>query len=622
MRNIYTGLFLLLFYCANSQSTLQAANDAYEKRKYNTAVELYQKILNKPDKKTDVADVEFQVANCYRNMARYDEALSWYIKAKTDGYSNPVYSFYEGSVYLKKGDYSKAQEKLLFYLALKPNDADATRLLNNCKYAISSLPDTTVTIQNEKSLNTIYSEYAAVSVKDKVIFTSSRIEEKGEPIYPLDGQGFSHIYQAAYFKEDKLWSKATRIRALNTPYNDGVVSYCSKTQMLYFTHCNDGKSKNDFCRIMQSVFDVSNNTWGTPKPISLAFAQKGNMEQPSISSDGETLFFSSKMEGSFGGSDIWMMKKSGEQWSEPVNLGKNVNTELDELFPVIVDSALYFSSEGNLGYGGLDLFVSVFKNGEWSKAENMNAPFNSSGDDFAISFNPDHTSGYFSSNRSGGVGADDIYSFYPTPVVLMLKGRITDTENNQVPIGTKIILSTDGRSDTVYITKTYEYFFYLDKDKDYKVSVYRPGYFGDSKRFSTKGIKKSMEFSANTGFNFDFPIRRIPKEEISIENIYYDFGSVNFKEESKPSLDKLAKLLEDTPDAIVQINSHTDEKGAYEINMKVSEARAKAVADYLISKGIDKERVKYKGWGYTQPVVKGAITEEDNQKNSFSGAET
>ena len=548
-------------------------------------------------------------------MARYDEAMNWYQKAKTDGYSDPVYSFYMGSVYLKKGDYSKAQEILLVFLAAKPNDLDATRLLNNCKYALSMLPDTTVTIQNEKSLNTIYSEYSAVPVKDKVIFTSSRIEGKGELVYPYDGQAFSDIYQAAYFKEDKLWSKATKISVFNTPYNDGVVSYCAKTQTLYFTQCNDGKLKNEFCRIMQSAFDAGKTTWSQPTAINLSFKQKGDMQQPSISTDGEKLFFSSKMEGSLGGSDIWMLKKNGEQWGEPMNLGKNVNTELDELFPVVMDSALYFSSEGNLGYGGLDLFVSLFRNGDWSKAENMKAPFNSSADDFSISFNPDHRSGYFSSNRSGGVGADDIYSFYPTPVLLTLKGRITDAENNQVPSGTKVILTTEGKSDTVYIEKTYEYFFYLEKDKDYKLSVYKPGYFGDSRRFTTKGIKRTTEFSTKTGVTFDFPIKRIPKEEINIENIYYDFGSVNFREESKPSLDKLAKLLEDTPGAIVQINSHTDEKGSYEVNMKVSDARAKAVADYLISKGIDKERVKYKGWGYTQPVVKGAGTEEDHQKN-------
>ncbi len=366
---------------------------------------------------------------------------------------------------------------------------------------------------------------------------------------------------------------------------------------------------------MQSLYDVSKNKWEAAKQISLSFEQRGSMQQPSISADGERLFFSSKMEGSLGGSDIWMMKRNGDQWDEPSNLGNTVNTDMDELFPVVKDSALYFSSEGGLGYGGLDLFVSVLVNGKWSKAENLKAPLNSGGDDFSIGFNPDKSSGYFTSNRTGGVGADDIYSFYPTPIILTLKGRITDAENNQVPIGTKIILSTEGRSDTVYINKTYEYYFYLDRDKDYKVSVYRPGYFGDSKRFSTRGITKSMDFSLATGYNFDFPIKRIPKEEINIENIYYDFGSVTIREESKSSLDKLTKLLEDTPDALVQINSHTDEKGAYDINMKLSEARAKAVADYLISKGINKNRLMYKGWGYTQPVVKGAVTEEEHQRN-------
>jgi peptidoglycan-associated lipoprotein len=612
-----SAIFLLALLIINAfgNNSIDAANDAYAKQKYAVALAEYLKVIKKPTKDLNTGEVQFQLANCYRNLGKYDEALSRYTEAKKEGFTNGMYALYEGICYLKKDDYTKAQEKFQNYLAANPNDLVATRLLNNCVYGLNTASDTTIVIKNEKSINTIYNEFAASIIKDKVLFTSSRVTEEGEPIYSYDGEAFSDIYQVAYFKEDKLWSKATKLDVFNTTYNDGVVSYCLNTQTLYYTKCNNNKGKDDLCKIIQSVFDQQKNKWGEPSPIELDFEQKDDMQQPSVSADGATMYFGSKWEGGQGGSDIWVMKKTGSKWGAPVNAGKNINTELDELFPVVLDSALFFSSEGHLGYGGLDLFVSVSNNGTWGKAENLKAPYNSSGDDFAISLNTDIASGFISSNRAGGIGGDDIYSFYPNPISLLLRGTVAFDDNNQVPTGTKVILATDGRSDTVYIEKTNEYYFYLEQDKDYKLSVYRPGYFGESRRFTTKGLKKSMELSGKTGYEFSYRLKPITKDEVKLDNIYYDFGSVKLNDDSKASLDKLAKLLDDTPGATVQINSHTDEKGSYEVNMRVSEQRAKAIVDYMVAKGISKKRLSYKGWGFTQPVVKGATTEEDHQKN-------
>jgi len=615
MKITYLILFITGWLYVSANGDIEAANGAYANQRYYVALTAYNKVLKKPAKQVNVGEVKYQIANCYRNLGRYSDALTWYSDAQKEGFATELLGLYEGICLLRSNEYAKAQMKFDAYLVIKPNDMEATRLLNNCVYALNTLADTTVVIQNQKTLNTAYNDYASVPVKDKLVFTSSRIMENGEAIYGYDGQAFSDIYQAFYLKEDKVWSKATKLNILNTPFNDGVVSYSSRTQTLYYTKCNDNKGKDDLCKIMQSVYDQTKNKWGVPTPIELEFEQKDDMQQPSISEDGETLYFSSKWEGGQGGSDIWMTKKNGSKWAAPINLGNEINTALDELFPVILDSALVFASEGNMGYGGLDLFVSVATNGVWSKAENMKAPYNSGGDDFAISFNADKSTGYISSNRAGGIGGDDIYSFYPTPISLLLKGKVAYDDNNQLAAGTKVVLTTEGRSDTVYIEKTNEYYFYLVGGKDYKLAVSKTGYFGDSKQFSTKGINKTMELSDKTGYNFNFLLKKIPQEEISLDNIYYDFGSVKLREESKVGLDKLVKLLDDTPGATVQINSHTDEIGSYEVNMKVSDGRAKSVVDYLVLKGISKKRLSYKGWGFTQPLVKGATTEEDHQKN-------
>jgi peptidoglycan-associated lipoprotein len=609
-------LFAAMGICS-AQTNLELAYEAFGAKEYAAALPLFEKALKKPEKKTDLADIKFKVAECYRYNGKPDEAIDWYNQAKAEGYANPNYLFHQANIYLKQGKYEQAQKKFENFLEAQPNDKDATRLLNNCKYALTTAQDSSLyTFKNEKELNTIYSDYAAAPLKYLLVFTSSRISEKGEAVYSYDGQGFSDLYQAAYYKEDKTWSKAKKLEAISAAGNDGVLSYCEKTKTIYFTRCNDGKGKNNYCRIFEASYDDATNTFGTPKPVALSFQQKGDMEQPAIATNGEKLWFASRMEGGNGGSDLWYMRKDGDTWSEPVNAGPVVNTEFDEMFPVLRDSVLYYSSEGNIGYGGLDLFYTTQSNGSWNKPVNLKAPFNSSGDDFFITYSSDAKSGYFSSNRSGGAGSDDIYSFFLTPVNILVKGRISDMETNQPIAGAIVVLSAaDGTSDTTTTNANGEYLFNLDKDKDYKINVLNPGYFGDSRKLSTQGVKASKEYSKANGQNYDFAIKRIPKEEIKIDNIYYDYDSYNLREESKPSLDKLVKLLEDTPGALVQINSHTDERGKFDYNLTLSDNRAKSVVEYLISKGISAGRLSSKGFSSSQPVVKNAKTEEEHQMN-------
>ncbi len=615
----YLTIFTLFAAISTScaQTNLELANEAFAAKEYAAALPLLQKVLKKPEKKTDLADIKFKVAECYRYSGKPEEAVDWYNQAKAEGYANPNYLFHQGNIYLKQGRYEMAQQKFDNFLAAQPNDKDATRLLNNCKYTLATLQDSSLyTFKNETELNTSYSDYAAAPLKYLLVFTSSRISEKGEAVYSYDGQGFSDLYQAAYYKEDKTWSKAKKLEAISATGNDGVLSYCEKTKTVYFTRCNDGKGKNNFCRIFEASYDEATNTFGAPQAIPLSFQQKGDMEQPAIAPGGDKLWFASRMDGGQGGSDLWYMRKDGDSWSEPINAGAVVNTEFDEMFPVMRDSVLYFSSEGNTGYGGLDLFYTTYANGSWNKPINLNAPFNSSGDDFYIAYNSDNKSGYFSSNRSGGVGSDDIYSFFLTPVNILVKGKISDMETNQPIAGAIVVLTAaDGTSDTTTTNPNGEYLFQLDKDKDYKINVLNPGYFGDSRKLSTQGVKASKEYSKASGQNYDFAIKRIPKEEIKIDNIYYDYDSYNLREESKPSLDKLVKLLEDTPGALVQINSHTDERGKFEYNLTLSDNRAKSVVEYLISKGISAGRLSSKGFSSSQPVVKNAKTEEEHQKN-------
>lgn len=610
-------ILIITVVLANAQTNLEMADEAFAAKEYTTALDYYQKVLKKPSKKDDLATIKFKVAESYRYTGKLDEAINWYDQAKGSGYSNPNYLFHQGSIYLQQAKYSQAIEKFEAYLAAQPGDKEATLQLNNTKFAMNTPKDSSLfTFKNETGINTPYGDYAAVAFKSQVVFTSARLEEKDEKVYSFDGQAFTDLYQSAYSKDNKTWSKPTKITALNTPVNEGFICYCANTRTAYFDRSNDPKNKSTLYKIYEVSYDESAGTFGTPKAISLSFTQKADMKQPAVSADGNTLYFVSNMEGGIGNYDIWISKKSGDSWGEPVNAGPAINTEFNEAFPTVKDSALLFASDGLPGYGALDIFVTVNTNGNWSKPQNLKQPFNSSGDDFCITYNTDGKSGYLSSNRIGGSGSDDIYSFFLTPVYLTVKGRIIDVDNNQPLAGATVVLTaTDGTTDTTTTDANGEYNFTLDKDKDYKINVLNNGYFGDSKKLSTQGEKYSKEFSKATGHNYDFAIKRIPKTEIKIDNIYYDLDSFVLREESKPSLDKLVKILEDTPDAFVQINSHTDERGKVEYNTTLSQRRAQSVVDYLVSKGINPARLTSKGFGFSDPVIKGAKTEEEHQQN-------
>ncbi len=618
MRKIFV-LVVLLFSATFifAQTRLELANEAFDNRQYTVALEGFQKVLQ--GKVKDRNEITFKIAECYRYTGQYDNALEWYNRAKSEGYEQPNLLFQTAKIYMQQGKYADAQNKLNEFLAVQPNDKDALRMLDNAKYAQNATEQPSIyTVQNIASLNTAYSDYGMVPVKSKVVFTSSRIENKEEAnTYTFDGQGFSDFYETSYNIKDKVWNKPVKIDALNTPFNDGSFTYCEKTKAAYFTQCNGKSGKDELCTIYESILD-DNNVWSAPKALYTTITQKADIWHPSISADGQTLYFVSKMEGGSGNSDIWTMVKRGLQWEQPTNLGSVINTEFDEMFPIIFqDTVLYFSSEGHNGFGGLDLFYTVKRDGNWTKPVNMKAPFNSSADDFHMVFTAaDKSEGYFSSNRTGGAGADDLYTFFLTPINLIVKGKVNDVDGNTPLKGAMVVLTTtDGETDTTYTNDKGEYEFKLAKNKDYKINVNNPGYFGDSKKLTTQGEMFSKEFSKANGHNYDFSIKRIPKEEIKIDDIYYDYNSFVLRDESKPNLDKLVKLLEDTPEANIQLNSHTDERGKPSYNQQLSENRAKSVVEYLVSKGINPTRLSFKGWGSSQPVVKGAKTEDEHQLN-------
>lgn len=609
-------LMLLTVCTAWGQSKKEMADKAFENKEYWAAIELYQKHLEKERNPGQNPELYFNVAESYRHVLQYKEALEWYNKAESAQFELPILHFQKGRVLLNLGEYAKAKEALDKFLALQPNDKDGLRLKTSADFALGMKndPPSLFTVVNEQLLNTSMSDYGAYYFEDKVVFTSSRMEEGGDnKTYMVDGQGFSSFYLANYNKEGKTWDKPAKLGSISSTYNDGVFTFSPDTKTAYFTQCSADKGEK--CRIMESKYDVASKSWSAPQPINVA-GEQVEMVHPTVSKDGNWLWVTSRKAEGKGGSDIWLLERRGLGWLAPVNVDA-INTEYNEAYPVYYnDTTLYFSSNGHTGMGGLDLFVSIKRDGQWTKPTNLRAPFNSSADDFLIVHGKSKEEGYFSSNRNGGKGSDDIYSFFVTPITLTVNGSVKDVDGKGPLSGVKVLLTaSDGTVDSTLTDGLGNYSFNLDKNLDYKINVNLPEYFGDSRKLSTQGELYSKEFSKLKGYDYDFALLRIPKEEITIDDIYYDYNSAVLRAESMGSLDKLVKLLDDSPDVQVLINSHSDERGDDKYNLTLSEERAKSVVDYLISKGINPARLTSKGWGETALLVKKATTEEEHQKN-------
>jgi len=327
------------------------------------------------------------------------------------------------------------------------------------------------------------------------------------------------------------------------------------------------------------------------------------MGHPSIASD-ETIFFSADLAGGHGGKDIWMARKEKKTGKYiKINLGLEINTAGDELFPFIRnDSILYFASNGLPGMGGLDIFKSTWSNGKWSKPENMKYPINSPADDFAIVFNGDEAEqGLFSSNRPGGKGRDDIYSFVIPPVYFTLEGIVTDDRTLQPIAGVKVKSSgTNGRSLETKSDEKGHYGFnkmQIDKNTTYDIFVTRKDYFNEKGRETTVGLEKSKDLTRN------FVLRPIPKKPVVLPDILYDLAKWDLKPQYRDSLQGLIETLDANETIVVELASHTDTRDSEERNDILSQKRAQSVVDYLISRGIDPDRLVAKGYGERVPRI-------------------
>ncbi len=558
------------------------------------------------------AEVTFMIAECYNKTYNYRVAESWYSRAIRRGYENPEAILYYADMLKMNEKYDEALVEYRKYLEKAPGDERGDFGVRSCELAAGWKNEPTrYKIEAMAFFNDREADFSPAYAKRDyrvVYFASSREGVTGGKVSNISGVNFYDIFETTQDRKGK-WSVPTPLpEPINTEFEEAGCSLNKKANVLYFTRCAKEKFKILGCNIYMS--QRKGRGWGEPTKIDLAH-DSVDIKFPVISDDELTLYFAADIPGGYGGSDIWIVKRSKktQNFGEPINLGPEINTFGNE-WPSFNrnDSTLYFASDGHYGMGGMDIFKGVInEKGKW-EITNMRYPINSSHDDFGIIFQAEEEIGYFSSNRPGGKGSSDIYYFELPGLNFEVKGFVKDLENDAPMGGVKVAiigdngyqLEMDSEADGSYR------FPKLRAGADYTVTAMLDGYYTGKYSFSTKESKQDETFDNN--LILEKIVIGIPRD---ISDIYYDLDKATLRPESMVSLDKMVNFLDDNPKIVIQINAHTDYQGDDAHNQDLSNRRAKSVVDYLISKGIEELRLASRGFGESTPrTIDEKIAEE------------
>lgn len=575
-----------------SLAQMSSGDKAFVLENYYLAIDSYKKAIKSKEKK---ALATFKVAECYRLMNDNKLAESWYARAIKAGYVEPeLYINYAG-VLRGMEKYDDAIEQYNAYLGLNPTDSRAKWLMESCKLAKTWMNTSSrYEVNNMRVFNSRQSDYALALYKNNgVILSSTREDATGKKVYGRIGEDFSDLFESTVDRRGK-WSKLQVIEGeVNSAFNEGTATVNRTGTIMYFTRCS---SKTGECKIYMAR--KAGTKWSQVELVEI-FGDTINVGQPSLSKDQKKLFFvADNAEGGLGGKDIWFMNKGrGTTWEAPINLGPSINTEYDEMFPYIHedDNTLYFASDGHPGMGGLDVFVADGTGTEWEQPVNMKYPINSGADDFGFIANARKDKGFLSTNRPGGRGSDDVWQWVLTPLQFNLSGMVFDDSTRRPLSGAEVKLIMEDSSYIESITDNKGmYTFRLREGLAYLVEVTRKDYFGEDTSLTTKGLEESKDFVIN------IPLKLVPIEEITLNDILYAFNSDELTPESKQNLRVLIDMMKKSENLIIAINAHTDSRGSDEYNLDLSQRRAQSVVNYLIENGIDSARLQAKGYGETQ----------------------
>ena len=449
------------------------------------------------------------------------------------------------------------------------------------------------------AINSRYSDFSPMYHNDEVVYASAKDSSiLTTRRYKWNNQPFLDLYVAKPKNEEgDLYGAKKFSKKINTKYHEASMAFSPDQNTIYFTRNNFGKKlkrgKNgvNHLKIYRSTFQ--NGEWS--EAVELPFnSDDYSTGHPTVSPDGKQMYFVSDRPGGYGGTDIYVVDILGNgKFSEPRNLGRTINTSAKEMFPYITDNALYFSSNRSMGFGGLDVYKADYSNGYFSVGINLGEPINSNRDDFSYIIDSNGEKGYFSSNRLGGKGDDDIYSFQYTLNLNTISGRVEDAANGEVLQGAKVaLLSKDGEllADTSTDAEGKYTFRNLESVTNYNLETKFEGYNDDDTSIQTKE-NKEIEVTQYLKRLRDHEVIEEPSTTFEPNNVYFDFDSFLIKPKAAEELDKLVTVLKEDQDLSLKIASHTDAIGSKAYNKYLSDKRAKATRDYIIAHGVDSSRI-------------------------------
>ena len=636
---------------AQTKSLAQKADEYFALNQYNAALEKYREAYDKiTSNKTEKNRVYFQMGECYRLMNNFPKAERVYKRLINSKYytTEPKIYFYMAEMYRFDNKFDEADDYYAKYLELVPEDEHAAARKASIIFVNQLfMSRTRHNIVKLDNWNTDYNDWAPHFMGDDtstLVFTSSRfLSDDAEKHDAWTGQNFSDLF---YIFQDRNnnWTTEPELydvtKKINTPANEGEGCFSPDGRSLYFSRCDIRTNQTLGCYVYYTTTgsanvkdakggkgkkkkdDDNSGEWSEPVRLNLGDTAF-NYLYPAISRDGLTLYFSSDMPNGRGDYDIWQVtrKSLDDEFGRPVNLGSSVNTAGRESFPVLRnDSTLYYSSNGLPGVGGLDLFVTTRNGRKWSTPKNLGIPLNSSYDEMSIVFYPESSSdmeerGYFSSNRpfadphgktTDKKGKqtppinDDLFYFELPPLLYSIEGTVRDEKSMQLIENAKVRLV--GSNNTQYETYTNKEGFYrfdntlVKKDVVYKMYLSKVDY------FSIEGSESTCGYNTDKDLVHDFRMEPVPKQAVVLPEIRYDLAKWDLKEEFMDSLMDLYLVMVNNPNIVVELRAHTDCRPFIGLtNDTLSQRRAQAVVDYLVSRGIEPERLVAKGYAERVP---------------------
>lgn len=601
---VFAGTSFVTYSQCDSKITAEA-DKQFKQGFYFRAIENYDKALSKTKAKEEKACMNFMIGKCYTYMEDHKKAISYFDKAEKGGYTAADLHMYRALSKKEQGAYEEAKTGFQEFLKSNPENAEAKAGLASIETALNYKNNPTCyTVENLKALNTKENDFSPVYASkkgDQVIFTSKREESLGREDI-ITGQFPEDLYTVNYDVKKKKWGKPTPIGdPINTKSSEGASAINKRFNTIYFTRCGAEKKAKVGCQIFEAKKQGKN--WAEPTLIPLAHDSFATCH-PAISADGNFLVFASNMPGGQGAMDLWVAKydRRARTFANPVNLGPEINTPDNEMYPYLrSDDRLYFSSDRLDGMGGLDIYkASLVEPGVWNSSENMRFPINSEGDDFAIVFDGVNEKGLLTSNRTGGRGKDDIYTFEISKSNIALITTVIDVDTKS-PIAGAVITYKNSAGEVKEFTTDASGKATLPQgafNENYDVVARKDKYFGSNGTISTKEIDPLTTCKDTTLYlelaikNADVPLSF---------DILFIYTKAEYYPEYQDTVDKIFKILHDNPTMTAELIAHTDNRGSDAANQTLSENRATYVFKNLISKGIDPKRLKALGKGESVP---------------------